>query len=262
MTFQDLQAFEGPLNYTGILLFRKSKPTASHRFAYSSRGLSGAPHQVSQTQLGSGTWIFREPRTEGVVSRILSAPVESLGQMTEAIAEGIVTGKNPVFLLTATDIEQHGIERQILRKAVRGRQVRRYSLQWDGTYVIYPYRRDRRGKTAAIPEVDLKKRFPHTYAYLVRQRPSLSGRAYFERSHKLWYELWCERDMTQHAVLKILTPELADSNKFAVAPPDHFYLDTVWRHYSEEPLQGVAPLPTRDSELPPDTVLLRSDYRA
>ena len=224
--FQDLQAFEGPLNYTGILVFRKSPPESKHFLAYSYGELNGAGYRVDQSELGSGTWIFRDPKSEKIVSRALAAPVETLGQLAQGISEGIVTGKNDVFLLTADDVNSHGIESEIIRKAVRGRQVKRYSLEWDGTQIVYPYHL-MAGKTSALPETGMKTRFPKAYKYLAGKRGNLSGRGYFDRSPKVWYELWCERDLGQQATVKVLTPELADSNKFAIAPQDRFYLDTV-----------------------------------
>lgn len=224
--FEDVQAFEGPLNYTGILVFCKSKPHSKHFFTYSRRELGGTARHLTQAELGSRTWVFREPESEQVLSRVLSGPVERLGELAEAIAEGIVTGKNRVFLLTRDDVNEHGIEPQIIHRAIRGRQVKRYSLEWDRTYVLYPYQAIG-GKTSPIPEATLQAEFPKAYAYLLRRRDSLGGRRYFDRSPKGWYELWCERDLGQQATLKIVTPELADSNKFTIATEDYFYLDTV-----------------------------------
>lgn len=224
--FQDLQAFEGPLNYAGIFVFRKSRPHSKHFLTYSCRELDGAARSLAQAKLGSGTWIFREPKSEKVVSRVFSGPVEPLGELTDAIAEGIVTGKNEVFLLKEDDVKEHEIEPQTIRRAIRGRQVKRYSLEWDGTYVLYPYQVVG-GRTNVIPEETLNAHFPKTHAYLSKRRRTLGGRRYFDRSPKAWYELWCERDLEQHATLKIVTPELADSNKFALAPQEYFYLDTV-----------------------------------
>jgi hypothetical protein len=224
--FRDLQAFEGPLNYTGIVVFRKAKPDANHRVGYSFGDLNGPAHRFLQADLGSATWVFRDRSTDSIISRMLSARVETLGAVAEAIAEGVVTGKNRVFLVSKDDIEKYGIEADMLRKAIRGRHVKRYTLEWDGTYLIYPHQ-SADDSTSAIPEETLRARFPKAHKYLLGQRPSLSGRGYFERSPKAWYELWCARDIQQQAALKIITPELADSNRFALAPADYFYLDTA-----------------------------------
>ena len=224
--FQDQQAFEGPLNYTGVLVFRKSAPRSVHTLRYSSGDLGGQFFEYSQAKLGPDTWVFRDPETETLVHKALKVPTVGLGEITQAIAEGIVTGKNEVFLLTQDDVAQHNIEDAIIRKAVRGRHIKRYVVSWDGTCVIYPYR-SVGGKTEPIPEDDLAARFPNAYRYLVASRPDLGGRGYFERSPKLWYELWCQRDMRHQAAPKLLTPELADANKFAPCPNEVFYLDTA-----------------------------------
>ncbi len=114
----------------------------------------------------------------------------------------------------------------MLRKALRGRGIRRYGTQWDGTYVIYPYRL-LGDEPAVIPENDLAETYPKIYGYLCQRRASLEGRTYFEKSQKQWYELWCERDFGQQASSKILTPEIAEANRFAKVSNEYFYLDTA-----------------------------------
>jgi hypothetical protein len=62
---------------------------------------------------------------------------------------------------------------------------------------------------------------------LTSKRGDLSGRTYFEASSKHWYELWCQRDLDVLARPKIVVPELAEGNRFALADTRVFYGDTV-----------------------------------
>src|SRR5262249_48892857 len=91
--------------------------------------------------------------------------------------------------------------------------------------VIYPYRLVQE-QTVALSERELKQ-FPQVWNYLSQRRPNLGGRGYFENSSKNWYELWCQRDLQLLACPKIVVPELAESNRFALAEPLQFYGDTV-----------------------------------
>lgn len=156
----------------------------------------------------------------------MEAPTSPLGDLTKSIAEGIVTGKNDVFVLAEADVLQRRIEGGIIRRVARGRSIRRYLLTSDGTHLIYPYRSEG-DKTIPIEEETLRSRFPNAYSYLSEQRERLAGRGYFDRSSKAWYELWSERSIGDQQVAKLITPELSSANSFAMAPPDVFYLDTA-----------------------------------
>ncbi len=100
--FQDVQAFEGALNYTGILVFRKSNPSAEHRFEYGFRELGGERSPVVQQELARGPWIVR-PSGDTVISKVVHSNVTPLQTLSSGISEGIVTGKNDVFLLRERD---------------------------------------------------------------------------------------------------------------------------------------------------------------
>jgi len=223
--FQDMQAFEGALNYTGILVFRKSEPSAGHTFEYGFRDLGGEASPVLQRELSRGPWIVR-PGGDSVVSKVVNSNVIPLRTLSSGISEGIVTGKNDVFLIKERDARVLQLEDEMLRKALRGRAIRRYDTRWDGTYVIYPYRL-LGDELSVVQEGDLAKTYPKTYRYLCQRRPLLEGRTYFEKSQKQWYELWCERDFGQQASNKILTPEIAEGNRFAKVSNEYFYLDTA-----------------------------------
>jgi hypothetical protein len=99
-------------------------------------------------------------------------------------------------------------------------------LEPSNKLLLYPYD-DRNGESKVIPESYLQTHFPLTWNYLNSQRGILSGRSYFEKSTKSWYELWCERSFGQQASKKIVVPELASTSRFAYCGEDIFYLDTA-----------------------------------
>jgi len=61
----------------------------------------------------------------------------------------------------------------------------------------------------------------------VANKQKLSGRSYFEKSSKNWYELWCPRQISLIEKKKIVVPELSDRNRFGLAEPSVYYGDTV-----------------------------------
>ncbi len=139
--------------------------------------------------------------------------------------EGIVTGNNGVFLVPQNEAKRLGLEPEIVRECVRGREIRRFTIEPPEDVVIYPYRLQH-DKTVPLPEADISE-FPNVWEYLNQNRGRLSGREYFDQSSKLWYELWCPRDIRLLGREKILVAELAESNRFALAGIDQYFGDTV-----------------------------------
>jgi len=224
--FQHQQIFEQALNYTCIFIFEKSKPTQQYFINYISPSIDEEPLVIRQEDLKDDGWVFINQTHERIVSKIQAEANIPLGELTEAISEGIVTGENEVFTLPLSMADKLHLERDLLKPAIQGRQIQRYCHESVEKMVIYPYR-NKDGRTELIPEEDFLNLFPITWNYLLSRKKNLSGRKYFEKSTKSWYELWCERTFSQQATTKIIVPELASCNRFACCDDFIFYLDTV-----------------------------------
>jgi hypothetical protein len=223
--FQDVKIFRGALNYTGVFVLQNKKPTTDSEFNYRQRSIDAQPLRFKQRDLRDDAWVVRDPRREGLVSKIRECAESTLGQIAECIAEGIVTGQNSVFLLPKEDAKALGLESDLLRPCLRGRNIRRYLVEHPEEVVIYPYVLQG-GKTAPLAHEALRK-FPKTWAYLSKRRPELSGRGYFESSSKIWYELWCPRSLEHQQARKIVVAELGETGRFGIAGHGLFYGDTV-----------------------------------
>jgi type I restriction-modification system DNA methylase subunit len=224
--FQDQQVFQKALNYTGIFIIEKKRATSQHLIKYLSGDIGGEHFFISQSKLKDNGWVFRDEASENIVSKISLQSVTTLGTIAEHISEGIVTGKNDVFTLYKREANRLGLEQEVVRSAIQGRQIQRYYHDMPEKVVIYPYYLHNNA-TKIIPEGDFKRDYPNAWSYLCSQRRILSGRKYFNESSKLWYELWNQRSLEQQASLKIIVPELAANNRFAYADASIFYLDTA-----------------------------------
>lgn len=224
--FQDVQIFKGALNYTGIYLFKKSKPFPKNKIRYLTRSLADKGFYLHQHTLVNENWIFRDSRTESLIQKISNQPVTPLGEISVRISEGIVTGKNDVFLLDKDEVKAIGIEQGVVKPCVRGKQLRKHFIEDTTEYVIYPYEL-LAGKTKALSASKMRMDYPKAWRYLQSQREKLAGRSYFEQSAKEWFELWNQRNMAELCKKKILVPELAEANRFALADEHLFYGDTV-----------------------------------
>jgi hypothetical protein len=223
--FGDRQIFSGVLNYTGIFTFRRGLPSPDHCLLYKAGHLTDAGISINQGDMSPHPWVFASDVDGDLLQRFQCGGVTKLSDVTAAISEGIVTGKNDVYLLSLDTVRQHGLEPDWFRACARGREIRRYFLEPTQEVVFYPYHVVD-GNTVVVSEADIRKS-PRLWTYLMAHKAALSGRGYFESSSKRWYELWCQRDMAVLGSPKILVPELAESNRFAVADPACFYGDTA-----------------------------------
>ena len=224
--FEDVQIFDKALNYTGIFIFEKSLPDDKVQLHYLSRSLEDQGNYIAQSSLGNESWVFQVGESSKVVDKILQQKTGLLGDIAEDISEGIVTGKNDVFLLTKEMAGQLLLESDLLKLCVRGRQLRKYYIENVTEVVLYPYE-SISGETKVISPSRMEKEFPHTWEYLRENKKNLSGRDYFDHSTKNWYELWCQRNKDSQLSNKILVPELAESNRFTIETQNLFYGDTV-----------------------------------
>jgi hypothetical protein len=223
--FEDQQVFEAVLNYTGVFLLQKRPPRDGHRVVYKRNSVHGEKLLMLQQILSSGPWVFQDPASRNLVDKINARRISRLGDISLGISEGIVTGQNEVFLLPLERMRQLGIEKELIRPCIRGRQIRRFALGDVTEAVIYPYKTDG-NKVVVLSEAEVKK-YPHVWRYLLDSKGKLEGRGYFEASTKLWYELWCQRDMKQLSAPKIVVAELAETSRFSIAGQEYFYGDTV-----------------------------------
>lgn len=227
--FLHTKIFRDALNYTCIYVFKHESPAPSQQINYSEGILNETRSPYLQSKLSDQPWVFRFGKEESFIQRIKSSPfLAELGSpnLTGAIAEGIVTGKNSVLLIHEDEVERLHLELKFLRKTLRGEDVKRYSAEWGGFYLVYPYVSNGE-KMEVVSEPNLRDSCPNLYAYLSERRSILESRTYLMEGNKKWYEIWCQRDIRQHECTKIVVPELADRSQFAHVDSSLFYVDTT-----------------------------------
>ena len=218
--FGHSQVFDYATNYTGIFSFVKTNKRK--KFIYR-KGFSEKSLVLTQADLSDESWIFTDEISKAIIDKIQKNHL--LGQIS-IISEGVVTGLNELYLKTHREVDELGLEMEYFFPIYRGKEIERYYLHKNSELLFYPYILKNQ-KTVPISESILKTRFPNVFSYLRRHLYLINRRAYFVSSNKKWYELWNPRDMSYFLEDKIITPELSDKNRFAIAPPKTFYGDTV-----------------------------------
>lgn len=159
------------------------------------------------------TWNLNNPSKSNLLKKLISnEKTSSLKDITEHIFVGIQSGKDSVFFVTKDLIDKHQLEQDLIYPILKGKDVIKYATKWSGIYIIYPYYDNNK----VIKEDNLKIKYPNLYAYLHSKKDELSGRGYFEKSNKEWYELWCERIFLKFNQKKIINAEISPENRFTL----------------------------------------------
>ena len=228
LDFNDIQVFENATNYTGVFeiinesqkdySFNYVKYNGSHSISVKDFNDSLlAPDNfgfsesimIDSELLRNTDWNFRNDSSQSIIE-LINNNSKSFKNFVKYIFVGIQSGKDEVFFLTDEDINNYNLEKDIIYPILKGKDVKRYALNWSGNYIIYPYNID----NTVINESELKSKYPNIYKYLNNKRNLLNGRTYFDKSNKRWYELWCERSLSKFKELKIVNAEISPENRF------------------------------------------------
>ncbi len=207
--FGDEQKFEMAMTYTGIFILKKS---LNKEYSFKVQNTISSPNKIiyHSDLLQNKEWYLNDEVTNVILDKI-KLNTNYLTSYLDGIYQGIATGKDEVFILKNDDIKKFSIEDNFLIKFLKGKDVAPYKINWNGIYCIYPYNDE--GKV--IDEIELEKTSPNLYNYLQSNKSNLSGRSYFEKSSKKWYELWNQRNRNRFKVEKLITLDNASKNSFA-----------------------------------------------
>lgn len=228
------QVFKGPLNYVAILVLErgvKSRPFDVVTFDRTGLDASelekflngeGVEPGISKFSMKSASltteagWQFVDEAKAAFANRLFSTK-SSLGDITKYVSEGIHSGKDEVFFIPRGRADELKLEQGTLFPLAKGKDVHRYEPVDAKAFahsVLYTYDL---GSGSVLPEARLKKQFPRTWDYLKASRDLLTGRDYFDKSSKEWYELWCPRDPALFTLRKIIGPEIANKGEFTIS---------------------------------------------
>ncbi|MGI0060735.1 MAG: TaqI-like C-terminal specificity domain-containing protein, partial [Nitrosotalea sp.] len=162
---------------------------------------------------------FLGSKLEKVIFEKIKSGKTQLSEINEMIQEGLITGANVVYFVDENKAKELSPELEFMKPVPKGKDVRRYSIKWDGRYVIYTQNKD----GTPLSDVMLRKN-PKLYQYMERNRTVLEKRTYVIKSGKKWYEIWNPRKAEGFEQIKIITPNLSRNNNFAI-DMNGLYLD-------------------------------------
>ncbi len=165
--------------------------------------------KVSPASLGAVPWRLHSDDARSLIAR-LEGTHPRVGQVTSRVSAGPASGRDKLF--TFPEPEVPDVEAELLQPALRGRDIEAFRLVDPKLWALVPYEYDAfgNGRLARLED------FPRAARYLCSHRASLQAR----HCVKVWARPWHEwhdpvtTNITRQT--KILVPDVANTNRFAV----------------------------------------------
>lgn len=195
---------------------------------------------INYDKLSSNKWNLSSNEITKVLEKINKQP-QKIKDVFRGIYQGIVSGDNKAFYLTNCYEDENfiygknelfneniKIEKDLAKKILNGKTIKRYEIEYKNDYIIYPYKLIN-NKTVLIEENQLKSNFPFTYNFLYSIYERLSNRGSTNMKYPMWYSLWNFRNINNQKSKKILTPDICfKSNMYYDENSEYFYNDTAY----------------------------------
>lgn len=196
------KVFESASVDTSILSFKKLKPGEDSRFSYLALDnaklnaiAKEAFSQLPQSSLSKEAFIFADEKLAK-----LKAKIEKIGTPLKdwdiSINYGIKTGYNEAFIIDSAKREEllesckNEGERErtnkLIKPILRGRDIKRYSYEWAGLWLINTHNGYTDSKGEKIPAIDIEL-YPTLKAYfdkVASEGKKGKGKGFYERDDK------------------------------------------------------------------------------
>ena len=155
--------------------------------------------RTTSVALDSGPWRSRSSR--GTARRVLLGDIALMTQ-------GIKTGLNEIYVMSTKQSQDLGIERELLRPVLEGRDIGAFAIVDNGCRLLY-----------LDGSRDLEA-YPAARAYLEGHKETLSSRAEARRGAYPWWRIQRpRRSPVLEAPIRIIAPSRATRPRFAAIAP-------------------------------------------
>lgn len=194
-------------------------------------------NQIPQSSLRSDGWQLIDRKIQDSLAK-LRANGQSLGEyMAGRFYRGLITGLNEAFVidsdtftrLTSTDAHS----RSVIKKWIRGRDVKRWQIDWAGLYVIAIQNGGDKGVnhpwSSARNEQEARRIFMETFPAIhdhLSQHEDALRKRYDKGEH--WWELRACAYYSDLEASKIIYPDIAQRPSFALDTEGYFMGNTLY----------------------------------
>ena len=149
-----------------------------------------------------------------------------LEDITSHIFQGPISGADSIFILkfkcqkdkqnmyfSESLKSEVFIEKGILKPYIKGKQIKKYNIEREEKYILYPYE----ANGGLIPLKKLQKDFPYAFDYLTnKNHKSILVKRENEKFKSIWWSYSRPQNLQVITRAKIITPFNAFHNSFAL----------------------------------------------
>jgi hypothetical protein len=203
-----------------------------------------------QSRLSVERWPVMPENEWEVFEKIKSEAEYSVGDVTEAVFQGIMTGKKGVYIVDVLDADvvtaedsggvvtisptgnerEYEIETDVLRPFIDGKEVERWQVTWGGYHIVHPYQmvetEDGDEVAELIDEETLSADLPLTMDYFESYREELSNRS--SLGDKYWYEYSRPQNLEKFERPKLILSKIANKATYMSDTEGTWYFTTPY----------------------------------
>ena len=242
--FKDIQIFGDATNYTCILFLRNSDNVYFY-YLYPKSSTNFNIQDVSNEELFqvyklpapkiNEPWILSDNKVSGLMKKLSKGSI-TLWDIAENIFQGLTTSADSIYFVKVisemnetvkikniADNQEFIIEKAILKKLLKGKDIRKWSVYWNRYYVVYPYL-VRNSSSSLITLSEIKNNYPLTYEYFKHYELQLKAREDNKlKNDENWHQFIYRKNLEKFGQPKLITQVLASSNTFAIDSDGKYY---------------------------------------
>ncbi len=243
--FGELPVFQDATTYPCIIILKKTgnaKTRKSNKIIFSKvKSLNFKNLQdevqsnqniIKQSEISSEGWVFKEKADNKLKTKIEKNTVDLYSFVKGKLFRGITTGCNEAFIIDEKTknslIKKDKKSEEIIKKFIFGKNIKRYSVEFDDNYLIFAY-----------TGINITK-YPAVREHLMKFKSKLDK--VWEVKHKKhpWYELRGCKYYSEFECDKIIFPDIASENRFSYDVEKHFCGNTAYIvPFKEKYLVGI-----------------------
>lgn len=159
--------------------------------------------EIEKDSLQKEGWLLLEPKKLEVFRKIERQSTHEVGDVFDSF-QGIITGCDKAFVLSAQQAAVLGIEKMLLKPWIKNSHVDKFSVKPTDKLLIY------------ADLIDNPENFPKAVSFAAAHKDKLMQRRECRKGVRQWYHLQWGRDSKVFESAKIVYPYKAGANRFAV----------------------------------------------
>lgn len=225
--FDTLQIFKDATTYTGIFIFDKVKKSFFDyvKIANDPTNLIDVEfNHIPYKSIENETWILLS-KQENFLFNKLQEQGKDLISLSEKLFQGLVTGKDSIFILEKTNegffsketgkFYNFKVDNELFRPLLKGSEIGRYNKPISNNFIIFPY--NILGDKAHIISLDnIKIKDENIYNYLLENEKILKSRENNKFNTENWYAYSRNQNIAQMPKPKIITQVLAKRSTLTI----------------------------------------------